>query len=101
MRTNPQSSPMARDVQNVVSDAQELLRTVQSEGESRMAEVRSKVQDRIESARQTAYDLQRTVADGAELAVKSTDAYVHANPWTSIGIGAAVGMLIGFLVARR
>ncbi len=101
MRTNPQSNPMARDVQNVVSDAQELLKTVQTEGESRIAEMRGKVQDQIETARHKMTDLQRTVADGADLAVRSTDAYVHANPWTAIGIGAAVGLLVGFLAARR
>src|SRR5438128_608640 len=38
-----QTNPIARDIQNVVSDAQELLKTVQAEGESRLADVKSKV----------------------------------------------------------
>ncbi len=34
-------------------------------------------------------------------AAEATDHYVHANPWQSVGIGAAAGMLVGFLIARR
>jgi ElaB/YqjD/DUF883 family membrane-anchored ribosome-binding protein len=41
------------------------------------------------------------VTEGTKQAVKVTDDYVHENPWRSIGIGAAAGLLIGFLAARR
>jgi ElaB/YqjD/DUF883 family membrane-anchored ribosome-binding protein len=103
MRTgsNPQNNPIARDIQNVVSDAQDLLKTVQTEGESRLAEVRSKVQTQLETARQTLGELQQTVQAGAKQAMETTDAYVHSNPWRAIGISAAVGALVGFLITRR
>ena len=29
------------------------------------------------------------------------DGYVSNNPWSAIGIAAAIGALIGFLTARR
>ena len=29
------------------------------------------------------------------------DRYVHENPWTSIGIGAAAGLVVGMLLGRR
>ena len=44
MRSNTQTTignPIARDIQNVVSDAQELLKTVQSEGEGKLADVKT------------------------------------------------------------
>jgi ElaB/YqjD/DUF883 family membrane-anchored ribosome-binding protein len=99
--TNTQSNPIARDIQNVVSDAQDLLKTVQTEGESRLADVRSKVQTQLEAARQTLGELQTTVQAGAKQAMDTTDAYVRTNPWRAVGVSAAVGALVGFLIARR
>jgi ElaB/YqjD/DUF883 family membrane-anchored ribosome-binding protein len=99
--TNAQSNPIARDIQNVVSDAQDLLKTVQSEGQDRLADVRTKVQSQLEAARQTLTELQTTVQAGAKQAMDTTDAYVRTNPWRAVGISAGVGALIGFLIARR
>jgi ElaB/YqjD/DUF883 family membrane-anchored ribosome-binding protein len=95
------SNPIARDIQNVVSDAQDLLKTVQTEGESKMGDVKAKVQQQLESARQMLGQLQTTVQDGAKVAVDTTDAYVRGNPWRAVGVSAALGALIGFLAARR
>jgi ElaB/YqjD/DUF883 family membrane-anchored ribosome-binding protein len=96
-----QTNPIARDIQNVVTDAQELLKTVQTEGGSKLAEVKSKMTTQLDSAKQMIGELQTTVQDGAKVAVDSTDAYVRSNPWRAVGISAALGALIGFLAARR
>jgi ElaB/YqjD/DUF883 family membrane-anchored ribosome-binding protein len=95
------TSPIARDIQNVVSDAQELLKTVQSEGESKFSDVKIKVQAQLDNAKQMLGQMQTTVQDGAKVAVDTTDAYVKSNPWRAVGISAAVGALVGFLIARR
>jgi ElaB/YqjD/DUF883 family membrane-anchored ribosome-binding protein len=100
-----QDNPIARDIQNVVSDAQDLLKTVQTEGAERvsdkMGEVRAKVQTQIDAARQTLGELQQTVQATATQYMDTTDAYVRANPWQAVGVSAAVGALVGFLIARR
>jgi ElaB/YqjD/DUF883 family membrane-anchored ribosome-binding protein len=96
-----QSNPVARDIQNVVSDAQDLLKTVQDQGSDKIGEMRAKVQSQIDAARQTLGELQQTVQDGAKVAMTSTDEYVRSNPWRAVGISAAVGALVGFLIARR
>jgi ElaB/YqjD/DUF883 family membrane-anchored ribosome-binding protein len=95
------SSPIARDIQNVVTDAQELLKTVQSEGESKLADVKIRVQAKLDNAKQMLGELQTTVQDGAKVALDTTDAYVRSNPWRAVGISAAVGALVGFLIARK
>ena len=101
MGSSVSTNPIARDIQNVVTDAQELLKTVQSEGGTKLAEVKVKVQQQLDSAKQMLGQLQGTVTEGAKAAADSTDAYVRANPWRAVGISAAVGALIGFLAARR
>jgi ElaB/YqjD/DUF883 family membrane-anchored ribosome-binding protein len=99
--TDTMTSPIARDIQNVVTDAQELLKTVQSEGGSKLSEVKVKVQQQLDSAKQMLGQIQTTVNDGAKVAIDTTDAYVRSNPWRAVGISAALGALIGFLAARR
>ena len=104
--TTPSSSigtanPIARDIQNVVSDAQALLKTVQSEGGDKLADVKVKVQAQLDNAKQMLGQLQVNVQDGAKVAVETTDAYVRSNPWRAVGISAAAGALIGFLIARK
>jgi ElaB/YqjD/DUF883 family membrane-anchored ribosome-binding protein len=99
--TNSQSNPVARDIQNVVSDAQDLLKTVQDQGGDKIGEMRAKMQTQIDAARQTLTELQANVQDSAKVAMNTTDEYVRANPWRAVGISAGVGALIGFLIARR
>jgi ElaB/YqjD/DUF883 family membrane-anchored ribosome-binding protein len=99
--TGTSTTPIARDIQNVVSDAQELLNTVQSEGASKLAEVKTRVQAKLDNAKEMIGQLQTHVQDGAKVAMDTTDAYVRANPWRAVGISAAAGALIGFLISRR
>ena len=101
MQSRASSTPVGRDVQNVVSEAQELLKTVKDEGATQIDAVRSKVQAQYEVAREKLGEIQSTVTEGAKVAVTSTDAYVRGNPWRAVGIAAAAGAIIGFLASRR
>ena len=96
-----QDNPIARDIQNVVSDAQDLLKTVQSEAPERMNDIRAKVQTQLDSAKKTLGELQQTVQAQATQYMDTTDAYVRANPWQAVGVSAAVGALVGFIIARK
>ena len=98
---NGQNSPIARDIQNVVTDAQELLKTVQSEGQSRLTEVKGQVQAKLDNAKVMLGQLGTQVQDGAKQAMDTTDTYVRDNPWRAVGISAAVGAIVGILIARR
>jgi len=99
--TTTQDNPIARDIQNVVSDAQDLLKTVQTEAPERVNEMRAKVQTQIDAARKTLGELQQTVQATASQYMDTTDAYVRANPWQAVGMSAAVGALVGFIIARK
>jgi ElaB/YqjD/DUF883 family membrane-anchored ribosome-binding protein len=43
---------------------------------------------------------EKVAAQTKEIADRA-DSYVHDNPWTGVGIGAAVGVVLGVLLARR
>lgn len=98
--TSSQTNPVGRDVQNVVTEAQELLKTVKDEGASQLDAMKQKVNAQLDTAKQKFGEIQQSVTDGAQLAMTSTDAYVRSNPWRAVAIAAAAGALIGFLAAR-
>lgn len=105
MRTNTgntmTSNPISRDFQNVVDDAHELLKTVQAEGGTKMSEAHTKLQQSFDVARTKLAEASATAKETAKQAAAKTDEYVHEHPWQAIGAGAAVGILIGILIARR
>jgi ElaB/YqjD/DUF883 family membrane-anchored ribosome-binding protein len=103
MRTAQPSSqnPIARDFQNVVDDAHELLKTVEQEGAGKVNQVRTKVQDSLDAARTKIADVGTQVQENAKQYAATTDEYVRAHPWHAVGVGALAGALVGFLIARR
>jgi ElaB/YqjD/DUF883 family membrane-anchored ribosome-binding protein len=100
MQSRVQANQVGRDVQNVVSEAQELLKTVKEEGASKLDEVKARVSDQYDAAREKFGEIQSTVTGGAKVAMTSTDDYVRSNPWRAVGIAAATGAIIGFLASR-
>ena len=46
-------------------------------------------------------ELQGEAVDRAKDAARFTDDYVHDNPWTAIGVAAAIGFVAGLLLNRR
>ena len=101
MQSRAQPNNLGRDVQNVVSEAQDLLKTVKDEGASRIDEVKSKVASQYDVAREKFGEIQTTVQEGAKQAMTTTDEYVRSNPWRAVGIAAAAGAILGFLASRR
>jgi ElaB/YqjD/DUF883 family membrane-anchored ribosome-binding protein len=103
MRTNGTTtqSPIDRDLQNVVADTQELLKTMENEGGAQIDAVRQRAKATLDNARKTLVDLQKNVQDSAKLAAQTTDGYVRGNPWQAVGISAAIGAVVGFLISRR
>lgn len=89
------------DLSTVVSDAEELLKATASQTGERITEVRAKTQESLRAAKVRLADAQEALVEKAKAAARETDTYVHENPWKAAGIAAAVGVLVGALIARR
>ena len=75
---NGQNSPIARDIQNVVTDAQELLKTVQSEGQTKLTEVKGQVQAKPDNAKVRLVSLARRCRTTRS---RRWTPPTHDNPW--------------------
>jgi len=92
---------LAKDVRAVVDDAEQLLRVgAQGTGDA-VAQARGRLEESVAAARGAVVRMERNAVDRAYAAGRATDAYVRDNPWQAIAAGAAVGALIGVLLARR
>jgi ElaB/YqjD/DUF883 family membrane-anchored ribosome-binding protein len=45
--------------------------------------------------------MQEVAVIKAKAFARTTDGYVHENPWKAIGVAAGLGVLVGLLAGRR
>jgi ElaB/YqjD/DUF883 family membrane-anchored ribosome-binding protein len=92
---------LVEDLKAVVSDAEGLLKATADQTGGKVAEVRGRIEESLKAARARIAEEGKAVVEKAKSAAKSTDEFVHDHPWKAVGIGALVGLLVGFLISRR
>ena len=99
--TAAQRDKLMSDLKLVIADAEELLRMTADQASGSAAEVRVRIQGRLQQAKAELTHLQEVAVAKVKAAGHATDEFVHENPWKSIGIGAGIGLLVGLLIGRR
>jgi ElaB/YqjD/DUF883 family membrane-anchored ribosome-binding protein len=92
---------LVANLRRVIADAEELLAATADQSSGKLTELRERVKEHLRVARDKLADAEETVRAQARRVAYAADDYVHDNPWSSIGVAAALGMLIGVLVGRR
>lgn len=65
-----------------------------------LEEMTDEIRAGIDSGKYTLSDIQRLVTKKSKEAATATDEFVRENPWAALGVAAAVGCLVGFLISR-
>jgi ElaB/YqjD/DUF883 family membrane-anchored ribosome-binding protein len=99
--TTTQRDKLMSDVKMVVEDADELMRITANQAGERAADATAHMQNRFKLAKQELARVQEAAIEKTKALGKTTDGYVHENPWKSIGLAAGVGVVVGLLVGRR
>lgn len=92
---------MAGDIKTVIADSEDLLRAAADVSGEGFAVAREKFEAKLRSAKTRLVDASESGIDKARETVSVAGDYVHDHPWTTIGVVAAVGVLIGMLAAKR
>ena len=92
---------LMEDLRLVVTDAEELLRATAGQAGEKVGAARARAEQSIDAAKTRIAQAGYAAAAQTREAAKATDTYVHDNPWTAIGVAAAVGIVIGVLLARK
>ena len=72
-----------------------------SDASEGVADMRSRLLERMNEATADLAQLQDLAVEKARELGDAADAYVHKNPWQSVGIAAGLGLLAGLLMSRR
>ena len=95
------SSSISEEFQNFVADIEELFKSSASLTGDELTAAKEKIASRLNEAKSHLGDVKDSVTERAKQTYEAADDYVHEQPWSAVGAGAAVGLLLGFLIARR
>ena len=67
----------------------------------KLAELKGHAEANLMKAKATLTNMKRDAAGKARKIAADSDDYVHESPWTAVGFAAAIGLLLGVLIARK
>jgi ElaB/YqjD/DUF883 family membrane-anchored ribosome-binding protein len=88
------------DLRILAADTQELMRLTASASGEQLDVLRSRLNERLAVLKVRAAEAQDATRSNCKLAMTNADDYVRENPWQSVGVGVAVGVVLGALLAR-
>lgn len=91
---------LATDFRALIDDVEELLKATASQTGESAKELRQRLEKKLEEGRRVLSEQQKVFLEKAEEARISTEAYVRENPWSTVGIAAGVGLVLGLLLRR-
>jgi ElaB/YqjD/DUF883 family membrane-anchored ribosome-binding protein len=60
-----------------------------------------KVQETVRQTQARLSELQHDLVDRTRYAARSTDEYVHENPWNAVCAAVSIGFILGLIIGRR
>ena len=95
------SKRLSSDMQQLLSDAEDLLTRVTHIKDAEIDGVRRRLSDSVATARESLRSTANDVQKRAGAAARAADDYAHQSPWTLTGIGIFAGLTLGLLLSRR
>lgn len=100
------SSGEARDkliteMKSVIGEAEDWLERGTAEAGEAASAIQVQFQETLQTTKDDLLRLESTLLAKTKAAAQSTDAYVQEHPWTAVGLGATLGVLIGLFIARE
>jgi len=82
---------------SIAARAHDLFESTADVAGEKVAEARKRLGDALQEAQETAEETWDAVSTRA----KAADELIRTNPYTTLGIGIGIGVLIGFLLRNR
>jgi ElaB/YqjD/DUF883 family membrane-anchored ribosome-binding protein len=87
--------------QGAVVDTEELPKATAGQTGEHLEKVRARAEESLRNARTRVQAASHDVQAAAQDAMYQVDSQVRANPWTAVGIVAAIGLVVGILLGRK
>lgn len=92
-----ETKAVKNDVGSLADDARDLISATADVAGEKVTEARKRLAAALENSKEMLGRVREKAIAGA----KVTDEAIHEYPYRAIGIGLGVGVLIGYLIARK
>ena len=86
---------------NIMSDLQDLIVRARKLSGQELTVIRQQISEKLGDARGKLQGLSEEASQAANKGLEGTEQMIRSNPLQAVGIAAAVGLVIGFLINRR
>jgi ElaB/YqjD/DUF883 family membrane-anchored ribosome-binding protein len=96
---------LMKDLREVLVDTEDLVWTTAGQTAERIEKVRAAAEESLRNAGSrvlaASHDVQAAAQDAMHKVDSQMRAKMRANPWTAVGIAAAIGFVVGILLGRK
>ncbi len=92
---------LEKDLQALIRDTKELLRTTAENVTGDTAELRKRLEDRLEGLQKNVRQKAQVAEDVLKEGLDATDEVIREYPYQAMGVSLVVGLLLGMLFRRR
>ncbi|MCK8539446.1 DUF883 family protein [Yersinia ruckeri] len=89
------------ELKSLADTLEEVLHSSTDKPKAELDKLRSKAESALKDTRERLSETGDKIAAQTKEIAGKADNYVHDNPWTGVGIGATVGVVLGVLLSRR
>ncbi|MEG1211767.1 MAG: YqjD family protein [Leclercia sp.] len=101
MSKDTTSEHLRAELKSLADTLEEVLSSSGDKSKEELSKLRSKAEQALHESRYRLGETSDALAKQTREAAARADEYVRDNPWAGVGIGAAVGVVIGMLLTRR
>jgi len=101
MSKDTTSDHLRAELKSLADTLEEVLSSSSSKSKEELSKLRNKAEQALHESRYHLGETSDVLAKQTREAAARADEYVRENPWAGVGIGAAVGVVIGMLLTRR
>lgn len=101
MSKDTTSENLRAELKSLADTLEEVLNSSADKSKEEVSKLRSKAEQALKESRYRLGETSDALAKQTREAAARADEYVRDNPWTGVGIGAAVGVVLGVLLTRR
>ena len=101
MSKDTTSENLRAELKSLADTLEEVLNSSADKTKEEVSKLRSKAEQALKQSRYRLGETGDAIAKQTRVAAARADEYVRENPWTGVGIGAAIGVVLGVLLSRR
>jgi len=98
-RTAAQTAALAEELRNVMYQAEKLVVALSEDRDEAMVQLRERMSVALAEGKKRLADFEEQARLLKDTAGRAADQFVRENPWTSVGVGAALGLILGSWLA--